>query len=69
MEIRFKNQYKCLKMTHQEFNYIYFAFTKDKRGVKPQDQIITTGSKLKEFLEYAIEKHLDNHSKNQADLF
>lgn len=43
-------------MTYQDFNNIYYTFTKNKKGIRPYDQITTTGSELKEFIEHAIKK-------------
>ncbi len=56
-------------MTYQEFNHIYFKFTKNSKGIKPQDRIQTTGYELKEFLDYAIEKHLNSQSNHQLSAF
>jgi hypothetical protein len=41
-------------MTHQEFNHIYYKFTKNERGIRLHDPIETNGYELKEFLEFAI---------------
>ena len=38
-------------MTHQDFNHIYYKFTGNKHGIKPSDQLSTTGQELKEFVE------------------
>ena len=43
-------------MTHQEFNHIYYLFTRNKNGIKPSDRITTTGRELKEFIEFTITK-------------
>ena len=56
-------------MTYQEFNHIYYKFTKNNRGIRPQDRIQTTGYELKEFLDYAIKKHEENHRYSQVNLF
>lgn len=45
-------------MTHQDFNHIYYKFTGVKEGVKPYDNIKTTGEELKEFLEFAMKMNL-----------
>lgn len=42
-------------MTYQDFNYIYYRFTKNKRGIRPYDRISTDGYELKEFVELAID--------------
>ncbi len=55
-------------MTYQEFNHIYYTFTNNEKGIKPQDQIRTTGYELKEFLEHAIDKHYETLSKGQLKL-
>lgn len=54
-------------MTHQEFNYLYYKFTKNKKGIKPYDRISTTGCELKEFLEYSI-KEIHFIKQQQAEL-
>lgn len=56
-------------MTYQEFNHIYFKFTQDKKGVRPYDSIQTTGYELKEFLDFAIEKHLASETQQQMHIF
>lgn len=56
-------------MTYQEFNHIYYTFTKNQRGIKPQDKIHTTGYELKEFLDYAIEKHYQDKAQHQLTAF
>ena len=43
-------------MTYQDFNNIYYTFTKSKKGIKPYDRITTTGFELKEFVEHALQK-------------
>ncbi len=53
-------------MTYQEFNHIYYSYTKSKRGIRPMDQITTNGYELKEFLEFALKKIEIN--TNQIDL-
>ena len=47
-------------MTHQEFNSIYYQFTKNERGIKLNETIRTNGYELKEFLEFAVQKVLQN---------
>lgn len=50
-------------MTYQEFNHIYYKFTKKHKGIRPMDKITTNGYELKEFLEFAMEnmrKQKDN---------
>lgn len=56
-------------MTYQEFNHIYFKFTKNEKGIRPQDRIHTTGYELKEFLDYAIEKYHESQIQNQLAAF
>ena len=56
-------------MTHQEFNTIYYLFTNSKRGIKPYDNIKTTGDELKEFLEFAMRKLQNDKDVNQMTLF
>ena len=51
-------------MTHQDFNDIYYAFTKNEKGIKPHDRITTTGFELKEFIEFAVNKL--NRREDQA---
>ncbi len=41
-------------MTYQEFNHIYFKFTKNRKGIRPMDRITTNGYELKEFVEFAM---------------
>ena len=41
-------------LTFQKFNYIYFTFTRDKKGIRKDSTITTTGEELKLFLEHAI---------------
>lgn len=41
-------------MTYQEFNHIYYKFTKSNKGIKPMDRITTNGYELKEFVEFAM---------------
>ncbi len=43
-------------MTYQEFNNIYYTFTKNKKGIQPNDSIRTNGYELKEFIEHALSK-------------
>jgi len=52
-------------MTHQDFNHIFYQFTGSKKGVKPTDQLTTTGKELKEFIEFALEKN----SLKQSEVF
>lgn len=42
-------------MTYQEFNHIYYKFTKSPKGIRPMDQITTSGFELKEFVEFALQ--------------
>ena len=42
-------------MTFQEFNHLYYKFTKDKKGVKPYSQLSVSGEELKKFLEFSME--------------
>ncbi len=56
-------------MSHQEFNNIYYLFTKDKKGIRPQDTINTTGYELKEFIEFALERILHEADRSQTELF
>jgi hypothetical protein len=49
-------------MTYQEFNHIYYKFTKNKKGIKPNDSIKTNGYELKEFVEFALQKALDQNN-------
>ncbi len=55
-------------MTYQEFNNIYYLFTKEKRGVKPWDRLNTTGDELKEFVEFAIKKLQNDADRNQTQM-
>lgn len=43
-------------MTNQDFNHIFYKFTGDRKGIKPTDQLSTTGKELKDFVEFAL-KH------------
>lgn len=54
-------------MTHQEFNNIYYLFTKNEKGIKPTDVIKTNGSELKEFVEFALNK-LNDSKQYQMDI-
>jgi hypothetical protein len=54
-------------MTYQDFNHIYYTFTKNEKGIRPYDKITTTGDELKEFLEHAMRK-INTTSTNQLDL-
>ena len=42
-------------MTYQEFNHIYYKFTKSPQGIKPMDKVTTNGFELKQFVEFALE--------------
>jgi len=53
-------------MTYQDFNHIYYTFTKNEKGIKPYDKITTTGDELKEFVEHAMRKM--RNDSNQLDL-
>ena len=44
-------------MTHQEFNYIFYKYSSNKKGIKLKDKLILTGYELKDFLDFAIEQH------------
>ena len=55
-------------MTHQEFNNIYYLFTGNKKGIKPYEQLKTTGYELKEFVDFAIKKKLDTASFDQMEM-
>lgn len=54
-------------MTYQEFNHIYYKFTKSNKGIKPMDKITTNGYELKEFIEFAM--HNIRESRNQQLTF
>ena len=54
-------------MTYQEFNHIYYRFTKNEKGIKPTDHISTTGYELKEFVDFAIQKMSENNSQLTID--
>lgn len=56
-------------MTYQEFNNIYYLFTKNKRGIRPWEQLRTTGDELKEFIEFAIKKIKDEADLEQTKIF
>ena len=56
-------------MTYQEFNNIYYLFTNNKKGIRPYDQLKTTGDELKEFVEFAIHKLNNDSNLNQTQLF
>ena len=49
-------------MTEQEFNSIYYTFTKDKSGIRPGNNINVSGRELKEFVEHAIQSHLEKNN-------
>ena len=49
-------------MTHQDFNHIFHQFTGSKKGIKPTDQLKTTGQELKDFVEFALRKSNSNLS-------
>ena len=53
-------------MTYQEFNHIYFLFTKNKKGIRHNDKISTTGDELKTFVEFAMNKI--SKDKNQFEM-
>lgn len=55
-------------MTYQDFNHIYYTFTKNRNGIRGQDRIQLTGYELKEFIEYAIEKYAKMQNQNQLKL-
>lgn len=52
-------------MTHQEFNCMYYRFTKNERGIRLKDQITTNGYELKEFVEFVLSKM---EGENQTEL-
>ena len=54
-------------MTYQEFNHIYYKFTKSPKGIRPMDQITTNGFELKQFVEFAME-NLQRSKNNQMTL-
>ncbi len=57
-------------MTYQEFNHIYYKFTKSEKGIKPLDTITTNGYELKEFVEFALEITLrQNNQQLSFDSF
>jgi hypothetical protein len=49
-------------MTHQDFNHIFYKFTGNKRGVRPEDHLSTTGKELKDFVEFVL-KHNKSHAQ------
>ena len=55
-------------MTYQDFNHIYYTFTRNKRGVKPYDKLTMTGDELKSFLEHGIKKIHGELNNNQQAL-
>lgn len=55
-------------MTHQEFNHIYYKFTNNKKGIKPHDQIVTTGYELKEFVDFAFKKLKENNNNQLSHI-
>ena len=50
-------------MTYQDFNNIYYTFTNDVKGIKPNEKITTTGYELKEFIEHAIHKAVNKNDQ------
>lgn len=50
-------------MTYQEFNHIYYKFTKSDKGIKPFDSIKTNGYELKEFVEFAMQKTAEQQNQ------
>ena len=47
-------------MTHQEFNHIYYTYTKDEKGLRYTSKFTLTGEELKDFVEHAIVCHEKN---------
>ena len=55
-------------MTYQDFNNIYYTFTKNEKGIRPHDKITTTGFELKEFIEHAIRKMNSNNDQMNLNI-
>lgn len=62
LENNFDTYKFIIKMTHQDFNHIFYQFTGSKKGIKPTDQLKTTGKELKDFVEFALRKINSNLS-------
>ena len=46
----------------QEFNNIYYHFTKNKKGIRPHDLLKIRGDELHEFVDFAIRRFLRDHN-------
>lgn len=51
------------QMTQQDFNHIFYKFTGNKGGIRPTDQLSTTGKELKDFIEFALKQQVPTSSE------
>ena len=49
-----------LKMTYQDFNYLFCKFTNSKKGIGYSEKISVSGIELKEFIDFAMAEFSTN---------
>ncbi len=54
-------------MTSQEFNHIYYKFTHNPNGIKLKDNIIISGQELKKFVEFSMQKIIQEQNYNSIN--
>lgn len=55
-------------MTHQDFNHLFYLFTKNKSGIKPNSKYSMTGRELQNFVQFCLEHQIQEQLKAQTIL-